>query len=331
MIELLNVSFNYFGYPPSINNINLTVSRGEKIAVFSESRGGKTTLMLLLAGLLKPVNGVITVGGKDISRIKLRERDTAMVFESLALPSYRTGKGILMRPFRLRGAGLKQAREAARESAEKYDITPLWDFVPKLMNNYDKVRLAIARAFMRSPRTLIIDNPLKLMNITDRRNYFNELINYIRELEGTVIYATDDIEETKFFNRVIIIRNGYIVEEGNYLNFTENPVNLYTLKRVYYDKLNLIKRVVNENAIALYGKSVNVDAEDGTEIIAAIPADGVILSGKGESVTDIRERGDGYCTVNAGDGRLTVKGSGDRIQVDEKSVMLFDLISEKRL
>jgi len=336
MIEFLNVSKQYFGYEPFINDFNLKIEKGEKVVLFGVTGSGKTTILKMLAGLIDVTDGEIIHNGKNIKEIRLKDRNTAMVFEDLAIPKYKTGLKILSRPMILRGLNRNEARKRAVETALKYDIAPLLDNVGILIKISEKVKLAIVRGVMRNAGLTLIDNPLKLMSILERREYIVNLTEMINSLDGTVIYATDNIEELKYFKgRIIFLSNGYIKQTGSYKELINNPSSLYVARLMHPD-INFINGRLSGSKISLLKreyviKDYNLKGEK--DVILGIPPKNVILKDDGIPCSLIYRRGDGISVLRAEDTIIKAETDGNAASVDFdlSGVTMFDAEDEKRL
>lgn len=346
MISIKNVSKEYFGYPEVIHNLSLDINDGEKIAIYGVNGSGKTTILKLLSGLIEPTTGSITIDEIDIKDIHLRDRETAMVFEDLAIPKYRVIKNVIMRPFRLRGMSRADAKRKVIEVALRYNLTGMLDNVGLLLKHLESVKLAVTRAFMRETKTILIDNPLIRLDINDRLDYFKTLFDYIYESKSTIIYATDNREELKYFNgRIVILEYGYIKQIGTYDELFHTPSCVSTAKIMHSDMNIMQGKLYNREGkyyADIYDREypldnkLNISNTSVSDVIFGIPADNIHMTDKEGIPVELKYiRADKIALVNCLlDNKslyCTGDGKGKNIDISMKNIYIFDLTTEKTL
>jgi ATP-binding cassette, subfamily B, bacterial len=225
-IELHGVSFTYPSrVEPSLREVNLTIERGEVIALVGENGSGKTTLTKLLAGLYRPSDGRIVVGGQDVTEADLSTvRDgVTVIFQDYARYFMTAHENIA-----ISSAGRIEERERVRDAARRAGVA---DFIERLPEGFDSLlgpsfiggsdlsvgqwqRVALARAYFRDAPMLILDEPTAAL---DPRGEV-EIFEQVRSLaQGrTVILVTHRFSSVRVADRILVLRSGRIVEDGRH-------------------------------------------------------------------------------------------------------------------
>jgi len=184
-----------FGDFVAVDDVSLDIYRGEIFCLLGGSGSGKTTLLRMLAGFETPTAGRILVDGRDMSTVPPYERPVNMMFQSYALfPHMNVEKNIA---FGLEQEGLAKA-EIKRRVGEILDIVKMGSFVhrkPHQLSGGQRQRIALARALVKRPKLLLLDEPLAALDRKLREHTQFELINIQKALGVTFIVVTHDQEE----------------------------------------------------------------------------------------------------------------------------------------
>ena len=195
-------------------DVNLTIAPGEFVSLIGTSGCGKSTLLRLIANLLEPTQGEISVNGKTSAQARL-DQDYGMAFQQAGLFDWRTvGKNIEL-PLELKGWNKKK-----RESrvAEMLDLVKLQDFgsmYPWQLSGGMQQRVAIARALAAHPPLLLMDEPFGALDEMTREYMQGELLRICAETSTTVVFVTHSIPEAVYLsNRVVVMspRPGRILQ-----------------------------------------------------------------------------------------------------------------------
>ena len=195
-------------------DVNLTIAPGEFVSLIGPSGCGKSTLLRLIANLLEPTQGEISVNGKTSVQARL-DQDYGMAFQQAGLFDWRTvGKNIEL-PLELKGWNKKK-----RESrvAEMLDLVKLQDFgsmYPWQLSGGMQQRVAIARALAAHPPLLLMDEPFGALDEMTREYMQGELLRICAETSTTVVFVTHSIPEAVYLsNRVVVMspRPGRILQ-----------------------------------------------------------------------------------------------------------------------
>jgi ABC-type Fe3+/spermidine/putrescine transport system ATPase subunit len=211
-IEALTVSY---GTTRVLDQVSLSVQRGEMIALLGSSGCGKTTLLRSIAGFVLPDSGAIRVDGKEITRLPPEARETAMMFQSYALWPHMSvadniGYGLRMRNW-------KKDAIAARV-AEMLKLLQLDGFGPRQVTQLSggqRQRVALGRALAVDPRLLLLDEPMSNLDYKVRLELRHELRALQQRIGITAVYVTHDREEAlTLADRIAVIDAGRIVQIG---------------------------------------------------------------------------------------------------------------------
>ncbi|WP_188754469.1 ABC transporter ATP-binding protein [Microbacterium album] len=196
------------GITHAVSGIDLTIERGEFVALIGRSGCGKTTLLRMIGGLLPPTTGTIEVDGKNLW-VDGRVDSSAVtklgfVFqESNLFPWFSVLDNIAL-PMKLRGVGKRARRAQARELAELVGLKGFEQSYPRELSGGMRQRAAIARALSTEPELLLMDEPFGALDALTRERMNLELQRIVLETSSTVVFVTHDIPEAVFLaDRVV--------------------------------------------------------------------------------------------------------------------------------
>ena len=215
MIELKNIVVKFDNFT-ALHNINVHVKEGEFFTFLGPSGCGKTTTLRTITGFIEPVEGTVSVKGRDITHVPIEDRNIGIVFQSYALfPTMTVYDNIA---FGLKVKKLKKAEidRKVREIAKKVDLSDeqLAKAVSQLSGGQQQ-RVAIARALVTGPAIICMDEPLSNLDAKLRVQLRNELKRMQKEFGITTIYVTHDQEEAlTLSDRIAVFNKGYIEQIG---------------------------------------------------------------------------------------------------------------------
>lgn len=195
-------------------DVNLTIAPGEFVSLIGPSGCGKSTLLRLIANLLEPTQGEISVNGKTSAQARL-DQDYGMAFQQAGLFDWRTVSKNIELPLELKGWDKKKRESRA---AEMLDLVKLQDFgnmYPWQLSGGMQQRVAIARALAAHPPLLLMDEPFGALDEMTREYMQGELLRICAETSTTVVFVTHSIPEAVYLsNRVVVMspRPGRILE-----------------------------------------------------------------------------------------------------------------------
>ncbi|MEM2111745.1 MAG: ABC transporter ATP-binding protein [Candidatus Bathyarchaeia archaeon] len=226
-LQLVNVT-KKFGKITAINNFSLDIKDKEYICVLGPTGSGKTTLLKLIAGIIKPDKGEIYIDGKLVNDVPPQERNTAYVPQQYALfPHLNVIENTAFGPV----AKWLNKDEAYKISRQMLEMTRLaWraDSYPNELSGGMQQRLALARGLASGANLLLLDEPLGALDARIRVELRYKLRDLIRDKGLTAIHVTHDQEEAMAVaNRMVVLRNGQIQQEGAPFTVYEKPNSIF--------------------------------------------------------------------------------------------------------
>ncbi|WP_029686217.1 spermidine/putrescine ABC transporter ATP-binding protein PotA [Tatumella saanichensis] len=226
-----------------IADFDLTIGNGEFITLLGPSGCGKTTILRLIAGLETADQGTLTLDNEDITQLPAEKRHINTVFQSYALFPH-------MSVFDNVAFGLRMQKTPAAEITPRVNealaMVRLQDFAdrrPSQLSGGQQQRVAIARAVVNRPRVLLLDESLSALDYKLRKQMQNELKALQRKLGITFIFVTHDQEEAlTMSDRIVVLRDGKIEQDGSPRAIYEDPANLFVAR--FIGEINLFDAVV---------------------------------------------------------------------------------------
>ena len=215
MIDLKNIIVK-FGDFEALHNINVDVKQGEFFTFLGPSGCGKTTTLRTITGFIEPVNGTVSVNGKDITHVPIEKRNIGIVFQSYALFPTMTVYDNIAFGLKIQKNKKDEIDRKVRDIARKVDLSDeqLQKAVSQLSGGQQQ-RVAIARALVTGPAIICMDEPLSNLDAKLRVQLRNELKKMQRDFGITTIYVTHDQEEAlTLSDRIAVFNKGYIEQIG---------------------------------------------------------------------------------------------------------------------
>lgn len=203
-----------------LDDVSLSVARGEFVAVMGRSGSGKSTLLALLAGLDRPSAGSVLVEGQAIEAMDehrlalLRRRKIGFVFQSFHLLGNFTAQENVMLPLELLGA--PSPRERSRELLDRVGLGDRGHHYPSQLSGGEQQRVALARAFAPDPAVLLADEPTGNLDGETGQRILDMTLELRRDHGTTLILVTHDPALAELSDRVVQLSDGRVVEEGLY-------------------------------------------------------------------------------------------------------------------
>jgi multiple sugar transport system ATP-binding protein len=254
-----------------VKGVSVDIRDGEFVVLVGPSGCGKSTLLRMIAGLEEITSGTVAIDGQVVNDVPSKDRDIAMVFQSYALYPHLTVAENMGFSLSLRRVDKATIDRRVREAAASLELTRLLDRYPKALSGGQRQRVAMGRAIVRDPRLFLFDEPLSNLDAKLRVTMRTELKEMHQRMGVTSIYVThDQIEAMTMADRIVVLRDGLIEQEGAPLELYDRPVNTFVAGFIGSPAMNQI-------AGRASGGGVRVG--DGLDLPLAVPAR------EGEAVT----------------------------------------------
>ncbi|GAA4688231.1 ABC transporter ATP-binding protein [Phytohabitans rumicis] len=206
MIRLAGVSQTFqarSGAVEALRNINLTVSEGEFVAVIGRSGCGKSTLLRLVAGLIAPSSGEVSVGE---TRVTKPRKDVAMMFQRPALLPWRSVLDNVLLPVEMFGWKRAEHRQRAEQLLDMVGLSEFHKKQPHELSGGMQQRVALCRALIQRPKVMLMDEPFSALDALTREELSGELQRVHMELGATTVFVTHSIDEAVLLaDRVLVL------------------------------------------------------------------------------------------------------------------------------
>jgi multiple sugar transport system ATP-binding protein len=243
-VDVLNVQKKY-GQLKVINGVTVNVEDGQFIALVGPSGCGKSTLLRIIAGLESLSSGEIKIGDRDVTALQPKDRDIAMVFQSYALYPHKTVAENMAFALRLRHLPDAEVRERVARAADILDLSALLERYPRQLSGGQRQRVAMGRAIVRDPAVFLFDEPLSNLDAKLRVQMRAEIKELHQRLRTTTVYVThDQVEAMTMADKIVVMNNGEIEQEGSPLELYDNPKNVFVASFIGSPSMNMLNGVI---------------------------------------------------------------------------------------
>jgi len=211
-VRLSGVELRYGDFVAA-EGVDFAVRRGEFVSLIGPSGCGKSTVLRAIGGLLSPAAGVVELGGQMVDGP--RPRDTAFVFQDLALLPWRSALRNVELPLQVTGVSRAERRARARDALELVGLSDAADKFPGQLSGGMRQRVALARAFVSNADVLLFDEPFAALDEQARMVMGMELLRLLYEHRKTVVFVTHSLHEAAFLSdRVLVMakRPTHVIE-----------------------------------------------------------------------------------------------------------------------
>lgn len=252
-------------------DLPLRVDDGEVVALLGPNGAGKTTALRTLAGLQTLSRGRIGLSGKDITALPPERRSIGVVFQDyLLFPHLSALDNVAFGP-RCRGASRRSAAATARDWLQRVGLSGLEGRKPLQLSGGQAQRVALARALAVHPDLLLLDEPLAALDARTRMETRATLRNHLALHDGATLVVTHDpLDALVLADRLIILEEGRIVQEGSAFEVTARPRTEYVARLV---GLNLFRGRSTGHTVVIGDFTLTAnEAHDGEVFVAFAPS-----------------------------------------------------------
>ncbi|ANO34345.1 spermidine/putrescine ABC transporter ATP-binding protein PotA [Vibrio breoganii] len=244
VIRLTGVSKSFDG-KEIIGNLNLDVNHGEFLTILGPSGCGKTTVLRMIAGFETVDNGNILLAEQDVTDVPAEQRHVNTVFQSYALFPHMTVFENVAFGLRMQKVAEADIEPRVTEALNMVRLGAMSQRKPSQLSGGQQQRVAIARAVVNKPKVLLLDESLSALDYKLRKQMQMELKQLQRQLGITFIFVTHDQEEAlSMSDRIIVMRDGVVEQDGTPREIYEEPKNLFVAR--FIGEINVFDAVAKE-------------------------------------------------------------------------------------
>ena len=227
-VKLIDVVKRYPNGFQAVNSINLEIYDKEFVVLVGPSGCAKSTVLRMIAGLEEITDGQILIGDRVVNDVAAKDRNIAMVFQSYALYPHMDVYTNMAFALKLMKFPKDEVDRRVRKAADILGIEPLLDRKPKRLSGGQRQRVAVGRAIVREPEVFLFDEPLSNLDAKLRVTMRAELTTLQHKLETTMVYVThDQVEAMTMGDRIVIMKEGHIMQVGSPLEVYNFPDNKF--------------------------------------------------------------------------------------------------------
>lgn len=271
----------------AVGDFNFEIPDGKLVGLLGPSGCGKSTTLNLICGLLKPTEGRILFGEDDVTMLPPENRGVGLVFQNYALYPHLTVEKNIQFPLKnLRGAdklSKEEMKKRVYEAAKLVQLDGLMERKPNELSGGQQQRVAIARALVKTPKVLLLDEPLSNLDARLRLQTREEIRRIQRETMVTTIFVTHDQDEAMSISDLIVVmKDGYVQQLGKPQDVYDDPVNLFVAKFLGTPPINVFEGQVKSGRLYLGEDAVlDVKGVPDQEVYVGIRPEGFILKEDG--------------------------------------------------
>ena len=287
-LELKNIEMKV-GVETYIHQTSLKLEKNTINILLGSTLAGKTTLMQIMAGLLKPTSGEIWFNEKNVTGLKVQERNVSMVYQQfINYPNFSVYENIAS-PLKITGVDSKEIKERVGKVAELLKLSSMLDKKPDELSGGQQQRTALARALVKDSDLILLDEPLANLDFKLREELREELPKLFENRECIVVYATTEPTDALMMGgNTATLLEGKLIQYGKTLDVYNNPKNLNSAEVFSEPPINITEvKNVGDICSFLDGSAkwkTNVNIKDGNYKIGIRPHNVTIKKNVGNSI-----------------------------------------------
>jgi putative spermidine/putrescine transport system ATP-binding protein len=239
-----------FGDVAAVDDLSLSVERGEFVALLGPSGCGKTTTLQMIAGFVEPTAGSIRLDNRDLTRVKPAARGLGIVFQSYALFPHMTAAQNVAFGLEMRRIAKPERDRRVADAMALVGLSGLSDRHPRRMSGGQQQRVALARALVIKPDVLLLDEPLSNLDAKLREEMQVELRQIQRTVGTTTILVTHDQSEAMALSdRIVVMNRGRVEQEAKPSDIYQYPANAFVAD--FVGKINVLPATISGCAVQI--------------------------------------------------------------------------------
>ncbi|HOI12649.1 MAG TPA: ATP-binding cassette domain-containing protein [Methanoculleus sp.] len=268
----------------SLNDVSLTINRGDYYFIVGPSGAGKTVLLEAIAGLHRPDSGRVLLRGEEITALPPEQRGIGLVYQDYSLFPNMTVADNVSYGLRVRGMRKKEARAEVAPLLDRFGIGHLADRYPGTLSGGEQQRVALARAVAVKPDILLLDEPLSALDPVTQEKFIADLKRLHREDGLTIVQVSHSRREAHLLaTRMAVIIDGTLMDEGEAEVVLNTPRSREVASFVGIE--NILDGMVTANdgghvTVDAGGRAIEAvtDAAVGEEVTLCIRGDDVVVA-----------------------------------------------------
>ncbi len=332
----------HFGKVVALQALDLDIRAGEMVAFLGPSGCGKTTTLLMIAGIYQSTAGQIYFSERRVDHLHPRDRDVGMVFQSYALYPHLVLFENIAFPLRLKRTPRVEIEQKVRQTADLLGIGHVLDRRPAQVSGGQQQRAALARALVKEPQVLLLDEPLSNLDAQIRLQARGEIRRLQQQIGVTSILVThDQAEALAMADRIAVFSMGELQQLATPDDLYRRPTNVFVARFVGHPPMNLLEgRFENGNFTMgtlsipvptghLQGQgSLGIRPEDAT-LDGEVPARVVVIEPLGRETLVTLRLGEVDFKVLADQAARPALGTEVRLGYRQERVHLFDQVGKR--
>lgn len=236
-----------YGHIRAIHGVDLQIEDGEFVAFVGPSGCGKSTLLRMIAGLEEITAGQLMIGDLTVNDVEPRGRNVAMVFQDYALYPHMSVEKNIGFGLKMRGVNSRDLAKSVADAAEILQITHLLGRKPGELSGGQRQRVAMGRAIVRSPAVFLFDEPLSNLDAKLRVDMRIQIKRLHAMLNTTTVYVThDQVEAMTLADRIVILKDGRIEQQGKPIDVYSAPRNKFVAEFIGSPQMNIFNGVLED-------------------------------------------------------------------------------------
>ena len=338
----------------AVDSFTFEIPDGKLVGLLGPSGCGKSTTLNMICGLQKPTGGRILFDDDDVTNLPPENRGVGFVFQNYALYPHLTVKQNITFPLEnLKGKykmSKQQMADKAYEVAKLVQIDELLDRKPGELSGGQQQRVAIARALVKTPRVLLLDEPLSNLDARLRLQTREEIKRIQKETGVTTVFVTHDQEEAmSISDMIVVMKAGVLQQIGKPQEVYDSPVNLFVAKFLGTPPINVFDGVIRNGCLYIGDDCIRKDINvSDREVYIGIRPEGFVLNKNGElgcTLKNVEIMGRDMSIVSENEHchntaiRSIIPSDSDisgisqnvRFDIKDNKIFIFDIESEERI